>query len=147
MSEINVELKKPFEYSHKGEMEKASFITLPEPIFRDLDKIAPIKQAFVSAINELASDTDTSGNSAIDKSDNDSGGITGPMIMALMYRSKGNMAQVFLYAQDLFKSVALVDGEQKLTVPLMEKMAVADFENLVGEYLANFIAPSLMDGL
>tara|TARA_R110000851_G_scaffold197793_1_gene348891 strand:- start:115 stop:549 length:435 start_codon:yes stop_codon:yes gene_type:complete len=144
MSEITVELKNPFEYSYKGDMVEAQFIVMPEPGFKELDKIAPIKQAFVAAVNDLASEAS---EPSAEAPEGDTESITGPQIMALMYRSKGNMSQVFLYAQELFKSVALVDGEQKLTVPIMEKMSVSDFERLLGEYLANFIAPSLMDGL
>ena len=130
MSEITVELKNPFEYSYKGDMVEAQFIVMPEPGFKELDKIAPIKQAFVAAVNDLASEAS---EPSAEAPEGDTESITGPQIMALMYRSKGNMSQVFLYAQ--------------LTVPIMEKMSVSDFERLLGEYLANFIAPSLMDGL
>jgi hypothetical protein len=143
MSEITVELSTPFEYALKGEMEKASFITLAAPTFKQIDKIAPIKQAFVSAIADL-------GGGSGEEAKQEPGeveAITGPQVMAILYQSKGNMSQVFLFAQALFKEVALVDGEVKLTTPLMEKMDIVDFERMLGEYLANFTAPSLMDGL
>ena len=145
MSEVITELKQPFNYAHKGDTQEASFITLMPPTFKQIDKIAPMKQAFVGAINDLSSDTQQAAPDADAASDEE---ITGPQIMALMYRSSCDMTKVFLHAQELFKSgAALVDGEVKLTTPLMEKMSVGDFERLVGDYLANFIAPSLMDGL
>lgn len=143
MSEITVELKTPFEYAIKGENQKAAFITLSAPTFKQIDKIAPIKQAFVSAISDLGGGSDD----AVKPEPGEAENITGPQVMAILYQSKGNMSQVFLYAQALFKDVALVDGEVKLTTPLMEKMDIADFERMLGEYLANFTAPSLMDGL
>jgi hypothetical protein len=143
MSEITVELSTPFEYALKGEMEKASFITLAAPTFKQIDKIAPIKQAFVSAIADLGGGS----GEAAKQEPGEVEAITGPQVMAILYQSKGNMSQVFLFAQALFKEVALVDGEVKLTTPLMEKMDIVDFERMLGEYLANFTAPSLMDGL
>ncbi len=144
MKDVIVELKQPFSYAAKGDTEEASFIYLFPPTVKQIDKMAPLKQAFVTAINDLSSDLDSTQEVEAEAS----GEITGPQIMAMMYRSSCNMASVFLHAQELFKSgAALVDGEVKLTIPLMEKMSVDDFEKAVGEYLANFTAPSLMDGL
>ena len=73
--------------------------------------------------------------------------MTGAQCIQVLYRSSVDVTKVFLYAEQLFKSgVALIDGETKLTTPLMEKMSLQDFEGLVGAYIANFIVPSLMDG-
>lgn len=145
MSEHVYELKNSFSYAYKGETQEAGFITLYAPTFKQMSRVAPIKQAFTSAIEEVTKSLDS-----VDGG-NDSGEpdqITGAQIMQLMYRWSGKMAGVFLDAQELFKSgAALIDGETKLTIPLMEKMSMVDFEGLVGEYIANFIAPSLMDGL
>lgn len=144
MSEHIYELKNPFEYAHKGDTQEASFITLFAPTFKQVSRMAPIKQAFTSAIEEVTKTVDTSQESA-DSADGEA--VTGAQVMQLMYRWSGDMTAVFLHAQELFKSgAALVDGETKLTTPLMEKMQMVDFEGLVGEYIANFIAPSLMDG-
>ena len=146
MSEVITELIQPFSYAHKGDTQDATFITLLPPTFKQIDKIAPLKQAFVTAISDVSAGEQVAAVDTDDAASEDD--ITGPQIMALMYRSTCDMTKVFLHAQELFKSgAALVDGEVKLTTPLMEKMAVNDFERLVGDYIANFIAPSLMDGL
>lgn len=145
MSEHIYELKHPFEYAHKGDTQEASFITLFAPTFKQVGRMAPIKQAFTSAIEEVTKTVDTSQETGDAGDDNDK--VTAAQVMQLMYRWSGDMTGVFLHAQELFKSgAALVDGETKLTTPLMEKMQMVDFEGLVGEYIANFIAPSLMDG-
>ena len=142
MSEVIYELKHPFEYSSKGEKVPASFITLFAPTFKQIDKVAPIKQAFTAAITELT-DSVESGDSQ-----EEAGDITGPQVLQLMYRWSGDMTKIFLHSEQLFKSgAALVDGEAPLTTPLMEKMNLTDFEGLLGAYIANFIVPSLMDGL
>ena len=142
MSEHIYELKSPFEYAHKGESIEAGFITLFAPTFKQIDKVAPIKQAFTAAISEVTESVDTNQEVSDEEST-----VTGPQVMQLMYRWSGDMTTVFLHAEQLFKSgAALVDGETKLTSPLMEKMTLDDFEGVVGDYIANFIAPSLMAG-
>lgn len=144
MSEINYELKKPFDYAYKGENQSASFITLSEPTFKQLTHITPIKQAFSAAMAQLSS------KAVEDTADDDdavSGEPTAAMMLAVLYQWDGNLSGVFLHAQELFKTgAALVEGETKLTIPLMEKMSTTDFEQMVGEYIAAFLAPSLMNG-
>lgn len=142
MSEHIYELKSSFKYAKGGEQEDANFISLTAPTFKQIDKVTPIKQAFMSAITGIQ-------DSALASSEveGDNTEITGEQCIQLMYHWSGDLTSVFLHAEQLFKSgVALVDGETKLTTPLMEKMQVVDFEGLVGEYIANFIAPSLTDG-
>ena len=152
MSELIYELKKPFPYATKGGgKEEASFITLFEPTFKQLAQITPIKQAITAAITQLNSD-DTGDTDAAEGGD-DTGDTdassepTAAMMLAVLYQWDGKLTSVFLHAQELFKSgAALVEGEVKLTIPLMEKMGVEDFEQMVGEYIAAFLAPSLMAG-
>lgn len=142
--EVMVELSTGFEYAFKGDTKTAEFITLMPPTFKQIDKIAPIKQAFVRAVTGLNSDKDRDP----DREDGDEDyKIKGLEVIGLLYQSDCDMVKVLLHAKELFSSgAALVEGEAKLTFPLMEKMDVDDFENLLGEYIANFITPSLMGG-
>lgn len=141
MSEVTYELKKPFEYAYKGETQEASFITLAAPTFKQMRHLTPIKQAFMASINEISkSDIADDG-----KSDSD-GEITAAGAMQVLYMWSGNLVAVQTEAQEMFRHIAQIDGETKLTTPLMEKMDPDDFDGLLGEYIANFIAPSLMDG-
>ena len=143
MSEHIYELKHPFKYANKGEQVDASFITVFAPTFKQIDKVAPIKQAFTIAIDELNSDDVKIEE---DKKEEDSG-ITPTMVLQLLYRANADVTKVFLHARELFKSgAALIDGESSLTIPLMDKMSLDDFEGVLGVYIANFIVPSLMDG-
>ena len=146
MNECNYELKHPFEYANKGEQVAASFITLFAPSFKHIDKVAPIKQAFTAAITDTARDVNTAEVEAKEPEE-DGDLITPSQAIQVLYAANADITKVFLHAQELFKSgAALVDGESKLTTPLMEKMHLDDFEGLVGAYLGNFIAPSLMGG-
>jgi hypothetical protein len=62
------------------------------------------------------------------------------MVVSAIYGSNSIDANVvWEQAKALFKEgVALVDGEQKLTAPMIDKMSPDDFEKLTGEYVANF---------
>lgn len=152
MEEIRYELKKSFEYAFKGDQREAEFITLSAPNFKQLDKMAPIKQAFTQAAKESFSgmskdDLDKHKEDKLEDDDDDEEALTGSQVITMLYGSTAKMERVLLQAEQLFKSgVAMVDGESKLTTPLMEKMSGDDFEGMLGEYLANFIVPSLMDG-
>lgn len=144
MSEYTYELKDPFEYALKGDNQTAGFITMTAPTYKQVSKITPIKQAFMAAISEvtenLGSEQQTQESSAEES-------VTGSQVMQLMYRWSGDMSKIFIHAAELFKSgVVMIDGEMSLNSPLLDKMSMIDVEGLLGDYIANFIAPSLMDG-
>jgi len=143
MSEVQYELKNPFDYAYKGENQTASFITLLAPTYKQMGNFTPIKQAFTAAITEVTADLDPEATTE----GGDDTGVTATAAMQLMYRWTGDLTKIFLYAEQLFKSgAAMIDGETKLTTPLLEKMDMVDVEGLTGEYIANFIAASLMNG-
>lgn len=143
MAEVIYTLINPIEYAWKGEKTEGSFITLTAPTFKMITKAAPIKQAFMSAITEFQKNVSVEA----DPSSSDGSNVTAKQIMQILYSSSINVNSLFLNAQELFKSgLAMLDGQQSLTVPLMEKMSVDDFEGLLGEYIANFILPSLING-
>ncbi len=142
MDELNIELKKPFDYALKGDTHQASFITLRAPTFKQIQHVAPMKQVVMSAVLHMEER-----DLKAEENPNDDKGISSDAIMQLLYASDQNVAGVFVHAQELFRSgAALVDGEASLTVPLMEKMDPNDFERLTGEYIARFLAPSLTAG-
>lgn len=142
--EVVYELKTPFEYAYKGEMRHAKFITLIAPTFKQIDSVTPIKQAFMRAIVEISADTDVKSVESNSESDQT---VTGAQALQVMYNGSGDMVPVMLHAERLFRSgAALIEGETKLTAPLLEKISGLDFERMVGEYIANFIAPFLTSG-
>lgn len=148
MQEYQYELKNPFEYAVKtGDIQTAGFISMTAPGYKQVSKVTPIKQAFMAAIAEVTESlTDDIDEDTI-KAAKSEEGVTSQQVIQIMYRWSGDMTKIFLHAAELFKSgVALVDGETPLNAPLIDKMSMSDFEGLLGAYVANFIAPSLMDG-
>lgn len=144
---VTVDLSKPLSYAHKGDKIEATFIELIAPNFKQLENFLPVKQAFISAVTSIdASNVDTKKDE--EKKDAGEEKITGAQALAVMMQSSCDMTKIYLYCAELFKSgAALLDGEQKLTAPLIDAMELADFDKLVGAYVANFIATSLMDGM
>ena len=140
-----VELSNPISYANKGEMQESTFVELIAPNFKQLDNFIPVKQAFISAVTDLS---EVTGSAQSESNNDEDEKITGPQIIAVMMRSSCDMTKVYLHCKELFRSgAALLDGEQKMTVPIIEAMPLRDFEKLVGEYIANFIAASLIDGM
>lgn len=138
-SEVTYELDQPFDYASKGEQCTASFITLQAPTSRNMKECAELKQAFFRALPK----TQTQGSQEETAGDDD---IDADGIMLLIAMSQDvELAVVLMVARDLFSSgVALVEGEEKLTKPLLDKMGQDDLEAMTGRYLANFILASAL---
>lgn len=135
---IVFELTESFEYANKGDSVKASFIELSAPTSKNMTECSSLKQAFYRALPEGDDDDDK-------PEKDDSVEIKGSEVIAMILRSKDvELITVLLHARELFKSVGLVDGEVGLTKPLMDKITPDDFENMVGDYLVNFILASTL---
>jgi len=132
------QLKNPFEYAFKGEQRNADFISLKAPSMKQHHQAAELQQSIMTMVREEYTDNDNPKD--VDDSDKD-GDITAELILTLMYCSKKvEVNIIFEQAKALFKTgVALIDGEQNFTAPLVDKMSIVDFENLTGEYIVNFI--------
>jgi hypothetical protein len=137
-NEVIYELTGPFDYAHKGEQHTASFITLAAPTSRNMKECAQLKQAFFRALpKERPTDTP-------EKEQDET--IDGDAIMILIAMSHDvELASVLCTARELFSSgVGLVDGEEKLTKLLLDKVSQDDLEVMTGKYLANFILASAL---
>ena len=143
MNEVNYELQNPFKYAFKGDQVDASFITLYAPTYKSMENFLPIKQAFTSAVTELSA----SDLAKAEKDSDESQDIDAKAVIQVLYAWSGDMHKVFLHAEKLFRGgAAKVEGETSFTAPMLDKMDLVDVEGLIGTYIANFIAKSLMDG-
>lgn len=126
----------------EGEEVKGSFIKLTPPSSKQLTQCAFLKQSFIRAV------TEQSRNNPDAKEDKDSEAkISGQDIIYLLYGSESvDMAKILLSAIELFKSgVAMIDGETKVTKPILEEISNDDLEGMLGEYLANFTLRSVLN--
>ena len=140
MDELKTEktytLQSSVEYANGGEMQEGKFINLKAPTSKNLKECAFLRQAFFRALP----DGDGSENDTQDKGDSQ---IDGQSIMTMIMMSDVDISPVLLTARELFTcGLAMIDGEQKLTKPLMDEISMTDLEAMTGEYIANFIIAS-----
>lgn len=133
-------LATPFTYDHGGERREngASFLELTAPSSRHSHECAFLKQAFFRAIGERR---DEGG-----EEDETQGNPTGHEVMiAIAMSTTVELSKVIEVGRKLLTSgTALVDGEEKLTKPLADRMTQDDLEGAIGEYLVCFILASAL---
>lgn len=146
LSEKVLELESPITYqdTQKGDCE-ATFISMKAPSVSHLAYIAPIRQAFSTALVHVQQQNLKVDENEKDDEDEDQE-MSPASVMMMIESSPVKMEKVI----DDFKKLILktklfqLDGEQKFTEGLLEKLSVDDFYNLMGTYLVNFIIASLL---
>lgn len=139
--EAVVELDFPISYAYKGDMQEGTFVTLKAPTGKQLVECSELKQAFFQAM----SSHQNNGMSPTDEQKEDGAEeITGEVVLSLIAMSTNvKLSSVLLSAKELFaNNTAFLDGETKMTRPLLEELHPEDFEKLLGEYFVNFILAS-----
>lgn len=141
-TEFQFELSKPLSYAHKGEQKETEFITLYEPSYENMENCVWLKQAFLKAATAIADSQTADESSEASASD-----LTGDNIIAMFYQSDEDMFKVILHGVELLKmkGIALLGGQEKLTTPLISKISNIDIENMIGDYMVNFILASVLD--
>lgn len=144
ISEITFTLDTPIEYATKGNVEHGSFITLKAPTSRQMSECADLKQSFLRALPKDGG-VEVSSSKSEDKTTLDD--LDGETIMMMISMSQEvQLKTVLLIARELFCSgIAFLDGEIKMTKPLLDSMVPDEFESMVGEYLRNFILASWLE--
>lgn len=145
--EFDFTLSKPVKYSYKGVDTDGTFIRLTEPTMKLMSKTVPFKAAFSAACVKIEDDKESSED--IKKDNAEKSTIDGKEMMGLLYAyTSGNeMVNLFDRARKLFLTVgvASVEGSVDLTRSILETMSPDDFENMLGEYLVNFILASRLN--
>lgn len=141
---IRYTLISQFDYSVKGDTVTAEFIELTAPTSKNMYQCADLKQAFFRAISEHNKTQNSPADSEEDTKIEDLTPIE--LISALYASNTVDMKEILGVSVELFKSgVAKVDGETKLTKPLIDEMSTDDLEGILGEYLLNFILASSLN--
>ena len=144
-SEFQFELTQPIKYHANGDDVEATFVTLAAPSYKQMDKCVPLKQAFYRAAASMGDDSEDAVTTEVDVSP-DKPSITPEELISLFYQSDEDMVKIVLYGVELFKvpSIAQVDGSVNMTQPLIEKLSQDDIENMLGQYMINFILASAL---
>jgi len=143
MKSFDYELTDAVEYTPKGsgELKEAGFITLNAPRVRDIELTSVVQDVFFEAMSALPSNTE-----GADQGGNDS--VSGDDILDMIHMAKGvDSGRVYIAAKELFKSTGLIDGEKKVTAPLLDDLSLDDMRGMVAAYLENFILKSSLEKL
>lgn len=140
---VEHELKSKIEYATKeGGIEQAQILVLHPPTSKQLKYCCDLKQAFFRAMPQ-----DSSGNDQKEIDDADEIELDADQIMMLLAASNDvNLASVLVTASELLTSpgMCFVDGEVKLTKPLLNQLDIDELEEVVGKYLVNFTLASAL---
>lgn len=139
---IDYQLETPVPYAFEGNMIEGTFVTLYPPTSKNIVECAQLKQAF---FRSLPKDQNTEDVTEDDKSKAEDA-LTGDAIIALLSMStEVDLGKIMLTARELFSSgVGKMEGETKLTKPILDKVSFDDLEGMLGAYLVNFILASAL---
>lgn len=142
--EIQVILTNGLEYAYKGDTEIAKFVNLKAPTAKNIVDCGFLKRLFTNAAYK-ASELNK-GEEPSNKKDSQAQDISGSDIVELIYAfgDAEDIEKAFVAAKNIFKNCGVLDGEVGLTAPLVDSLSVDDFEMMVGEYIANFTAASML---
>ena len=141
MQSFDYALKQPLKYATAGDTTEAVSITCTAPTSKHLSLCAVLRQEFTRAVQAFANQSQAATGEA-----DESVEISGKEIMMMLYASTDcDIDKVIASAKELLTSgLAMVDGCEKLTKPLFDKLSIEDAEALIGDYLGNFILSSLL---
>lgn len=148
MESINFELSKPISYANgSGQPIECSFIELRAPtgkvshIACDIESLIQssiLKMAEVLGDDVIAEAKETAEQAKSAEPDDDEE-KEGDSMLSLMVSSGVDMKKVVLHFRDLFKEVAWMGGEKKITSARMDEISHKDLRKMIGVYAANFI--------
>ena len=153
---IKYTLIRPFSYAYQGEAVEAQFIELREPTSHNLSEVGALRQGVVQAIRAVEltrQETESSAKSKaeapdepedVQANDQEESGITANDVISILASSPVDLAKIYNSARHLIlsKNIARVDGQEKMTLTLFEKMSARDVEMMIGTYIASFILAS-----
>ena len=135
-------LDTPLSYSSGSSQHDATFIRLYAPSSKVSRECSALKQAFLRAVPKEAS---TGAKAQADNSAADN--LIGSDVIDILAMSADvELPDVLDIGKRLLlaPNIAKVEGEAKFTNALLERLSQEDFENMVGEYLVNFILASTL---
>jgi hypothetical protein len=141
------EVKEKFKYAYKGNEQEVEFITLHPPTSKNLKESSDLKQFVFRALTEASERNPGKDKDEEEPAEGAQAELTGADILLSIYAaSRVSLAKFLVTGIELLstKGVAEVDGEERLTKTLIDKMDPDEFEEMLGEYIARFIMASAL---
>ena len=138
-SEFIYELIAPIKYHSVGEDKDGTFITLYAPSKKQMQHNIILKSGFFRSVASQEN------NASSEDKISDRPKLVGTELIDMMYSTDTDMHKILLSASELFKSgVAKVEGTEKVTQPILDKLSQDDLEAMTGEYMINFTLASFL---
>lgn len=135
MIDFAYDLKATINYHASGENKEATAVILSAPSNKQRRAAARLKQFFFQAIKDLKSEDQSTGD--------DGKKPKGSDIVALLMMSDVDIDDVHESFKDILTTgCAMIDGATSLTSLHYESLSYEDTEEMLGEYLVNFLIPS-----
>jgi hypothetical protein len=141
-------LSESFKYSHEGQHLDAKRLLLRAPSAKYLELIGEIQGMYMSAmikisgmINSSKREKDnTNQEDTSKKSKDDDGSTTFGLVLSGMNGEeikKFNQSFIKLFTTE---DICLIDGKEKMTDSLLQEMHYKEVQNIMGEYIKNFLS-------
>ena len=148
MNPINFELSSPITYANgSGNPVECNHIELREPTGKVSNTCCAIEGLIQSGVMKMA---ELLGDDALEQAkeaaqenkadpEEEPEEKDGEAILSMMVGSGVDMNKLVLHFRELFKQVAWMGGEKKITSARMDDMTHRDLRKMIGVYAANFI--------
>lgn len=137
------QLSEKLEYSKGGDFFQTATLELQPPSMKVFDLSSILCQDLMKAVvdgREVA-------GSIEQNESQDTGDIDSETIKMILFQSKSvKFSDVAKTCKVLFTHVGTYEGKTPIKMAIFDKMNIHDFTDLVCEYIANFIWPSLFSG-
>lgn len=140
MSKFTHTFKGHFEIASGNEKVKAETLTLPSPSNYIIGHVTVIDQEFSKAMIKMS---ELSGGSE-SKADDDAK-VTGKEMVMMLSSSGANMKACYDAIQKICIKQGMINGEQKVTQVIFDRMAFEDTKEILGGYINDFLFSSLVD--
>ena len=148
-TEIRVTLSTPIRYSTKGEFKETEILVLKAPTNRVLSQVSFLQQGFMRVIRAEEEKIPSSQIEEIKAENNSSGGdeLNGKQMMLAIKASEFVDFQEYanVFRDMLTHNLAFLDGEEKLTKPVLDEIYTHDMDKIMEAYFENFIIASLIN--
>lgn len=143
MKSFDFELPEPIEYHVKGEVSLGNRVVFYAPKPSQMKRVTRLKQIFFRSLPKTDSvkSVDRDKQDATDE-------ITGDAILALVASSDADYPEFIEVGRMLIcDRNAKIDDAEYLTTALADKLEINTIEEMVGQYVANFIVKSALRSL
>ncbi len=147
ITDFSYTLQHPVGFANNGSKDEITTIILSSPSANQLQASRKLKQHVMRGLMDISNRNKGNSETLDDtQADDEDVSIDAKAYIAMLYSSSLDIEEYFNAFKDLLrKGVAKInDTDVKLITDLYDELSPEDAENILGEYIANFLIPSSM---